>query len=443
MPYTYLVLVRVTGAWGELMTVAGFRIVLMSAALSLASAAAASAQDTQPIAGPSGEAADVKSTLPGLRGLVGVLTPHASIAVSVTEQYDNNIAQSSAAAALLRGLVRDDYTTTPHVVVDLASVLAGVNVFVQGSAGYDYHENNKQLDRQRTDVKAGANMRFGRCSAAIIGSFDVQQSDLGNLFGSVVRNQAATKSVEADAGCERQSGLSPKIAVSQNWVTNSSAVQRISDTNVTTVTPSLAYSRPALGAVSIYGRYDNITYPNRVDLNRKTAGFDGLAGGATLAREITPKLSTKLDVSYLQLTPRQTSTTRFSGVNYDASFTYTPTTRSSLVLDFGRTVKPSVRVDANFDVTDFMKLSGKLKVGYRTNLELGVSQQKERFANNNLALGTFLASDTLSEIYAAVNFKVNRHVLLSLDAREQKRDANVAAFAYTDWRVGLTAAVTY
>ena len=181
----------------------------------------------------------------------------------------------------------------------------------------------------------------------------------------------------------------------------------------------------------------------RVDLNGKTAGFDGLAGGVEFAKQVTSKLTGDVNVSYVQLTPRQTATTRFSGVNYAATFVYTPTTRTSLNLQFGRTVKPSVRIDANFTVADFMSVSGKMKLGYRTTVELGADQLRETYAENNLAVTAFLASDTLTEIYAKVNFKVNRRIELSLDAREQKRDANPAAFAYTDWRVGLTAAVTY
>ncbi len=403
---------------------------------------AAWAQDDQ-ANGPGLSSVPGLQGLPGLQDLPGILTPHASIGVSVEERYDSNVARTDAATALIRGLVRDDAITSPHVVVDLATELLGANLFVQGATGYEYHQNNSQLDRQQTELKAGASLQLGRCSTAVIGSYAARQSDQANLYSSVQRNLAATKSVEVDVGCVRASGFSPKIAISQSWTTNSATLQSIADVNVTSVTPTLSYSRPALGVVSLYGRYDDIIYPNRVDLNRKTAGFDGLAAGVAVARQITPKLSANVNVSYAQLTPRQVATTRFSGINYDATFTYTPTTRTSLTLELGRTVKPSVRIDSNFTVTEFMALSGKLKLGYRTTAELGVDQRQETNAKNNLAIAAYLASDTLTEIYAKVNFKVNRHVLLTLDARDQKRDANPATFAYTDWRVGLTAAVTY
>ena len=399
-------------------------------------ASAAWAQDGQP-------PAPGLSSLPGLQDLPGILTPHASIGVSVEERYDSNIARTDAATALIRGLVRDDTITAPHVVVDLAQEVAGVNLFVQGAAGYEYHQNNSRLDRQQTDLKAGGTLAFGRCSAAVVGGYAARQSDQADLYGSVQRNLAATRSVELDVGCVRPSGLSPKIAVSQSWTTNSAPLQSLADANVTSVTPTLSYARAGLGVVSLFGRYDDIIYPNRVDLNGKTAGFDGLAGGIDVSHQITSKLAADVNLSYVQLTPRQVAATRFSGINYDGTFTYTPTTRTSLRLEAGRTVKPSVRIDSNFTITEFMALSGKMRLGYRTTAELGVDQKRETNARNNLAIAAFLASDTLTEIYAKVNFKVNRHVMLTLDARDQKRDANPATFAYTDWRVGLTAAVTY
>ena len=432
------------------MTSKDLQLVALATVAFAAIASAACAQDA-PTAGAGADPATSSGLLnlpglqglPGLQDIPGILTPHTTVGVSVEELYDNNIARTDAATALVRGLVREDYVTTPHVVIDVASNLAGINVFALGTAGYDYHANNKQLNRQNTDLKGGADVRFGRCSAALIGDYAAHQTDQRDLYSGVQRSQGTLKSVEVDVGCARPSGLSPKISVSQSWTTNSAALQSIADTNVTSVTPTLSYARPALGVVSLFGRYDDIVYPNRVDLNGKTAGFDGLAGGVDLAKQVTPKLSANVNVSYVQLTPRQTAQTRFSGVNYDASFAYTPTSRTSLNLEIGRSVKPSVRIDSNFTVADFMSLSGKLKLGYRTTVELGVDQRRESFATNNLAVFTTLSSDTLSEVYAAVNFRVNRRVLLTLDAREQKRDANPSTFAYTDWRAGLTAAVTY
>ena len=381
--------------------------------------------------------------LPGLQDLPGILTPHASFGVSAEARYDSNVARTDAATALIRGLVRDDTLTTPRVVIDLATLLGRANLFVQGATGYEFHQNNRQLDRQTTDLKGGATFQIGRCSSAVIGGYAARQSDLENLSSSVQRNLAVNKSVEMDLGCLRPSGLSPKIAVSRSWLTNSAGAQSNADTDITSVTPTLSYARPGLGVVSVYGRYDDIRYPNRVDLSGRTAGFDGAAGGIDVSHPVTAKLFADLNVSYVQLTPKQAGTTRFSGINYDTAFVYAPTTRTTLKLDVGRTVKPSIRIDSNFTVTDFMTLSGKMKLGYRTSVELGVDRKRETYGRNPLVLTGFLASDTLSEIYATMNFKVNRHVLLTLDARDQKRDANPAAFAYTDWRVGLTAAVTY
>jgi hypothetical protein len=286
-------------------------------------------------------------------------------------------------------------------------------------------------------------MSIGRCSGAVIGGYNVRQSDLGDLFGPVVRNQVSTKSVEADAGCERGGGLSSRVGISRTWTANSAPIQAIADASVTSVTPALAYVHPEIGVVSVYGRYDGLVYPHRVDLNRKTAGFDGLAAGATLKRELTPQLSAALDVSYEQLTARQSSPTHFSGLNYSAVVLFAPTARSTVTLDLGRTVKPSERIDANFVVADFGKLSGTLRLDSRTDVALGVSQRRERFANNNLAIFSFLSTDTVSDVYAAVNYRIRRDVVLSLDGRGEKRAANVAAFSYSDWRAGLAAAVSY
>ena len=383
------------------------------------------------------------SPLPGLNGALGDLAPRAVVAASITAEYDDNIARSDAAQALLRGLIRDDTTTTPRVMVDLASNLAGAHVFLRGTAGYDAHANNRQLDRQRTDLQSGVGVAIGRCSGALQGGYGVRQSDLADLYGPVVRNQLETRSVEADAGCDRGAGVTTRVAVSRTWTTNSAPLQAIADTDVTRVMPAVAYASPWLGQVSVYGRYDAIVYPNRVDLNRKTAGFDGLAAGTTLRHDLSARLSASLDASYVQLTPRQTSPTRFSGLNYGAAVTYAPTASSTLKLDLGRIVKPSERIDANFDVQDFARVSGTLRLDRRTDLALGLGQRRDSYANNNLAIISYLTTDTVSDVSATLNYRLRRDVTLSVDGRGERRAANLAAFSYSDWRAGLAAAVTY
>src|SRR5262249_6851399 len=71
------------------------------------------------------------------------------VTVQFSTAYYSNIAGSSRGFASARGLTRDDVIYAPAVLANLVEPMGGASLFLAGQAGYDLHQNNSNLDRER------------------------------------------------------------------------------------------------------------------------------------------------------------------------------------------------------------------------------------------------------------------------------------------------------
>ncbi|HEY4285106.1 MAG TPA: hypothetical protein VGM62_18730, partial [Chthoniobacterales bacterium] len=129
-----------------------------------------------------------------------------AVSASVSATYYSNAANSSAAIAALRGLKQGDEVYNPSINLNYAKPMGGITFFAAGQAGYDIHQENSILNRERIDLQAGADAQLDVCQTTLVGAWARHQSDLVDLTVNTTKNTQQILSAEVDATCN-QSGL--------------------------------------------------------------------------------------------------------------------------------------------------------------------------------------------------------------------------------------------
>src|SRR5690349_19753602 len=89
------------------------------------------------------------------------------ISVQFSATYYTNVAGSSDTIAALRGLNTEDVVYAPSLNLNLVEPLGGATVFLNGYIGYDIHQRNTILDRERISVQGGANTHLAICDTTL------------------------------------------------------------------------------------------------------------------------------------------------------------------------------------------------------------------------------------------------------------------------------------
>jgi hypothetical protein len=364
--------------------------------------------------------------------------------------YDSNVARSDQELATERGLTLSDEIFTPTGVVDLALPVGRSSLFLDGSAGYDFYANNHSLDRERINVLGGGISQFGPCRETLSGTyarFQTDLSDIGEFAG--VTNTENQESVATGATCGRAIGLAPNVQVSESWEQNSAQLRQLVDNRVFMATGGLAYQRPALGAVSLFGEYLDTTFPNQVYLLgavRQTGGYQLYAGGLRYDRHLGARIQGVVSLSYTSLTPNIAGSGGFKGFTYSGDITYRASSRLNGRVSFTRATTPSNTVGANFSVDNTELAEVIYDIGPRLSLTLGGSRLARRYnvsGFNPFGAPFLITDETIVDGYITATYKLNRRLSFILNLRQEQRDANISAFNYQSSRVGLTVKGTF
>jgi len=356
--------------------------------------------------------------------------------------YDSAAARSSDAIAAARGLEEEDVIGDILATFNVKRPVGRQQLFAQGSVGYDFHQQNTQLNRERINVTAGVSRQVGPCAAKGSGGYARSQSDLEDLNLEAVKNVLERRSVQVGLACSRVIGIAPTFSFSQDWVENSAATRQQANSDSITGRIGLGYSRPVLGSVSVYGEYRESTFPNRLILVNGELiqdGFEVYSGGVQYDRALGSRLAGSISAAYTSLRPEAPGVNGYDGLTYGASLSYRPTSRLSTNLAFTRDTRPSNRLDSTYDLHELLSLQANYKIGYRLSLSLGGSRSTNKVQGAALVPGIDVRDEETRAIFGAVSMKVNEHVALSLDARHQERDADLSGFDYRSEQIGLTA----
>jgi hypothetical protein len=377
--------------------------------------------------------------------------------VTLQAHYDSNVARGTAALATIRGVRKDDYVYEPSGKLNLTLPIAGQYVFLEGSAGYDFYQYNKLLQRERIDMIAGLTSGFGPCQAALQGAYSRHQSDLADLTATVTKNTAQETSIGVQGECQTGSSIGETLSYQHGQSNNSAPTgSGVVNSDVDAVSAGVQYGSKTLGSFGASVSYSKVNYGNSATLTPTLpapTGFETTSGQLTFQRPIGNRLVGMASLGYSKASatgvtvvpgaPVAAPTSGFGGVTGVGSLSYDATTRLHLTLTYQRSVTPTIQDGSNFAIQQSVGLDARYKLSTRLQASLGARWSDRSFRDQPVLTPTLIVNDRQRSIYGSIQMKVGRNASLTLDAREDVRNTNLTFFNYTAYRVGVTASQSF
>lgn len=363
--------------------------------------------------------------------------------------YDSNMARASDAVAARRGLSKSDYVARPGVTANIVQPVGQQVLFITGNAGYDFHRDNKQLDRGRIDVSGGAAGRVGPCQPILGAGFKAAQSDLTDSEQLSVKNLQKTTTMQAGLTCGRPIGPGIALTAQQSQFKNSAVDRVTSDSDTQNVSLAVNYAHPSLGTASAVYSYASSEFPNRIIPGRPVGdGFFQTSYGLSYKRAFGPRLNVDGLVSRTtvkrEFAPPGVQQ-KFSSTTYAANASYRFGQRINLQLHGVRSVQPSNRAEKLYDIITSGEVVANYRLGSRYNIMVG-HLIEDRDSNRDTTVPTTRPTITTSRLnatYGAVRYQQSDRLSFELNLRREDRKTDLPDFNYTSNRIGISANVGF
>lgn len=356
----------------------------------------------------------------------------------VLVEYHSNVALTDETQAALRGLTQEDTIFTPSAAIDFYQPLGQQGVFLRGSVGYAFYENNDQLNREQLDLSGGFNGRAGPCAGTLTGDYSRGINRIDDPILIDAENVLEVKRATIEIGCARETGLGIMASASREWNENEEPLAKQSDSDRDIYMFGVSYSRPTLGTFTVFGSQEEVTYPNRLIDD----GYDLNAIGVSYTRMLGARIQGDVSVAYTTVDLHAPALPGFSDDDfettaYSGSLTYRASSRLNLQASFEKSVTPSSGFGRSYDVNEVYQLSGEYSIGSRIILAMGAARA-EHDLQGGLALPTIqLTESTTDALHATMTYKLSEHLAFRLTAGTEERNTNAPQFDYTNNRVGV------
>ncbi len=365
-------------------------------------------------------------------------TPPITVLFSGT--YFSNIASSSAALAAARGLKRSDVLYAPALNVNLAEPMGGLSLFLSGQAGYDLHQRNSILDRERIGLQAGADARMEGCTVTPSTAYSRYQSDLADLNVVVTKNTSELVSAELDVTCNQSGRLVPSGSITQTWSNNTALPYKPSDYRSTAGSGSLQYKAGSIGDFSLTGQYAETLYPHRAIVGSaglQSDGYQHYSVGLHYERPIGGSLEFAASLSQAWISYRGIGN-NFSGITYDASLTYHASPRLNFNVLASRQTLPTNYLNAAYSVAESYSAGADYRLSARLSAKVGAMHTRSNYNGAALVNGVDLTSQTYWSFYGSLAYVLSPTFTASLNVGQDQRHADVVGYSYSGAHVGLS-----
>lgn len=362
--------------------------------------------------------------------------------------YDDNVARSSAAIAARRNLTPEDVTVRPQLSLDIIQPLGRQMLYLKGFAGYDFHGENKQLDRPRADVQAGHVSSFGICQAAVSGGYQVSQTDLATVDTTgPIQNLAQRTTIAVGTQCGRSNGLAGGVSVQRAEYHNSAAIQRQSNSTVESLAGQLGYGNPTLGQFAITYNYTTSAFGNRIIPGRPVGdGFFTQTFGLTASHRFGARIKGSVAAGRTtvkrEFAPVGTAV-KFISTTYSGELSYKLGSRWNLGLSGNRAVIPTTRAGKLYDISTTGMFTAKYKLGSRVSLTGGHLIEDVKSNVDTAIPLAVISKSRFNSTFASVSYRQNERVNVSLDASYDRRNTNLPEFDYNATRIALSVEVGF
>ncbi|MDP1598220.1 outer membrane beta-barrel protein [Phenylobacterium sp.] len=367
-----------------------------------------------------------------------------SVGLHAEVEHDSNVSRSSDLRASTLGLKPGDTIFTPSANVDLFIPVGRQSVFLTGSAGYSFYDQNKKLDRERLDFTGGVNAGIGPCSTTLSSSYNRGLSQIDDpTLVSTVENIQQTTRVQAQLGCSRPTGLGVVFTASHDWTANNLDFLKQSDYQNSSLMGGLTYQRPALGTLTLFANYQKTEYADRIGSD----GYEMTSVGATFQRQLGARLQGTVTVALANVDQLGgfpgLADTSSETTTYDAGLSFRASDRLNFEASLDRAVTPSTGLGRTFDLSTGYRVSGEYKLGSRISIGAGVGRVERESEGGLLQPIIALTNSNTDTIFASVRYRQSERLSFALNARREERTANAPQFEYTSNRIGIAADVSF
>ncbi len=371
----------------------------------------------------------------------GVPTPETPpVTVMFSGTYYSNIADTSAALAAARGLKRSDVLYAPELNLNLVHAEGGLSLFLTGQAGYDIHQRNSILDRERLNLQAGADAQLEGCVATPSGGYSRFQSDLADLSVVTTKNTQTLVTGELDVTCNQSGRLVPSASFTQSWSTDTAQPYKPSDFRSTAGNGSLAYKAGTIGDFSLTGQYTETLYPHRAIIGSsglQSDGYDNYSVGLHYQRPIGGSLEFAASLAQSWISYRGIGN-NFSGITYDASLTYHASPRLNLSVVASRQTLPTNYLNAAYSVAEAYSANASYRLSARLSASIGAALTHSNYSGAALLNGIDLTNQTYHSFNGSLSYTLSPTFTASLTAAQDQRHADVIGYSYSGARFGLS-----
>ncbi|SEJ25274.1 hypothetical protein SAMN05428950_1011604 [Sphingomonas sp. OV641] len=361
-----------------------------------------------------------------------------TLSVSNDLLYDTNVARGNEAAALRRGVEKEDIRLSPTLAVDLALPSGQALFTARASLGYEAYVRNDRLNRERVDAAFGAKLPFAICALNPELGYVRRQSDLADLAIDPLASVASTVNVQtrADAAaaltCGPDLGIRPTGFVRYTTIDNSASRRRAQNVEITGAGTGLSYVNPRVGIITAYVERLDFEYDQR-PANGLLGGdrFQLTSAGLRFDRRLGAQLQLVGSLSYADaaLPASLGSSERFDGLTWNLSASLRAGDRLMLALATERAIESTPGFFANF----VRKTSYGGLVTYAVSPLLrataSLSRRARDFEITAIQPGLAISNDSIDSATLRFDYLRSR-VRLRLDASYQRRDADRDAYDY-------------
>jgi len=359
---------------------------------------------------------------------------HTNIEFGSDARYESNVAHTSDLGAAERHIEPSDERVSPDLTLDVQR-LVGANKFsLQADGGYDFYRRNTRLNRERININPSAGLKLSICDVTVTGGYGRNQTDLADIAStgsvSLITNVESKLSGGVEMACGNEIGLRPMIGANIEHAVNSALLRQGFDRNTITYSAGLAYVHPSVGTLMAFGSSRKMLFINSLLEDGEHNGYIVKSLGGRLTRDTGARLRGWVEVTYVELDPRQAVNRRFSGLNWSADVTLDASSRVQAHVPFAREITSGAVADTTYHIDTTYGLDVKYALSGRLQLTLSGLVTQRSFSGSQGAAGVALISDHLYNNSATLTFAESEHLQFTLMGGYDRRQANASFYNY-------------
>jgi hypothetical protein len=369
------------------------------------------------------------------------------VSIDLDGRYDGNVARSSEARAIARGLDQSDFVISPGLTINLVRPIgSSANVSLRGTLGYVFHTNNERLNSERIGLDAGAGFGAGPCQIDALASLQRRQSDLADI-GFVpgvpidaVENTETIQTYGADLTCGT-SGLRPTAGIQYQTASNSNDVRERAEFDAIRYTVGVQYVNPAIGEISLYASRRDVDLSSQF-VGSRVDGYRVTEYGLRFKRDLGTRIQVSAFVANSELSTRNALVAGNSSLVYGGELTALLGSRLQLQVASSRIVTNSLASDAAYVISRPNSARLTYAINDRIQIDAGASITSRRYSYAFLPVSEVIERETRRVYDAGINYKLGRNWRLRAAGGYDERDANGTLFDYSgsfvSGSIGLT-----